>query len=132
MYYHTVEDYYHNRMTDSLDYLTAGEAITAAKEYLVTNNISDGYHIKIFDQPPFEGLEPVQTLFITSGEVNAYATSRISWANRPELQQMIETAHADSRAEKAKYEGGLLTPIEFAKAKSVIWTRAWADIESMG
>ena len=42
------------------------------------------------------------------------ALHRINRANRPELRELIETAHADSRTEKDKYEGGLMTPLEFA------------------
>lgn len=77
MFYYRVKDYYYNVMSDSLDYPSADEALIAAKEYLVTNNISDGYHIEIYDQPPSEDLVPIQTMFMTTGEVNAYALGKI-------------------------------------------------------
>lgn len=60
------------------------------------------------------------------------ALHRINMANRPELRELIETAHADSRTEKDKYERGLMTPLEFAKAKSGIWGKVWYEIESRG
>ena len=83
MYYSRLRDYYGNQMTDSFGHASIDEAITAAKEYLITSNFSDGYTIEVYDQPPSELLTPVTTSFITTGEVRAYAESRNAQANQP-------------------------------------------------
>ncbi len=58
------------------------------------------------------------------------AINRIARANRPELRELIETAHADSRLERNLYEQGHTTPLEFAKAKAAIWGKASYDIQN--
>ncbi len=80
-----------------------------------------------------EEFELAPSILVTGmTEWNIRALHQIARANREELKDMIETAHADSRVEKHKYESGFTTPLEFAKAKMKIWAQVSYDIESKG
>lgn len=94
---------------------------------LGTSEGPEAYYGEYYASEEFEIAEGISVTGMS--EDNIRGLHRIARANRPELREMIETAHADSRAEKERYEGGLMTPLEFARAKAGIWTKVWYDIE---
>lgn len=130
MYYYRVKDYYYNVMSDSTPWATYNEALTAAKEYLISTNIHDSYYIEIYNEPPYEGLTPIQTIFITQGEVSAYALKRIEEANKEEFAEYIARAASNYDLHKDQYDRGLLTPLEFARLQEQVWIIARLAIEA--
>lgn len=97
---------------------------------LGTSEGPEAYYGEYWASEEFDIAEGISVIGMT--EDNIRALHRIARANRPELREIIETAHADSRLNKEQYERGLMTPLEFAKAKAGIWTQARYDIESKG
>lgn len=109
---------------------TIDEAVNAALDDLSSRYVESWpVHVRIYDS---EESYVVESKFVWENDMTQHAHKRIDWANRPELGEIIEKAHADSRVKKEQYEKGLLTPLDFAKEKASIWTRAWYDIESKG
>lgn len=95
---------------------------------LGTSEGPEGYYGEYYASEEFDIAESISVTGMT--EDNIRALHEIAKANRPELREMIETAHADSRREKERYESGLMNPLEFAKAKVRIWAKVSYDIES--
>jgi len=95
---------------------------------LGTSEGPEAYYGDYYASEEFEIADSISVTGMT--EDNIRALHRIARVNRPELRELIETAHADSRREKEQYEKGLLTPLEFAKAKAAIWGLVRYDIAS--
>ena len=95
---------------------------------LGTSEGPEAYYGEYWASEEYEIAEGISVTGMTAE--NLAALHRIARVNRPELREMIETAHADSRREKEQYEQGLMTPAEFAKAKARIWAQVSYDIES--
>ena len=79
---------------------------------------SDAYYGDYYASEEFEIAEGISVIGMPENDIRAL--HYIARANRPELKELIETAHADSRLAKDEYEKGLMTPLEFAKAKALI------------
>lgn len=99
-------------------------------EALGTSEGPEAYHGEYYASEEFEIAEGISVTGMTENDIRAL--HHIARANRPELRELIETAHADSRREKEQYERGLMTPLEFAKAKAGIWGQVRYEIESRG
>ncbi len=134
MYYYEIEDSNSIIIKQSTTgYNTGDDAVFAGKDELSTIFPAFPVIVKIYDGPPDDLQRYMSsTYYLINEDIVRHALARIEKANREEFGVIIETAHADSRVEKGKYEQGLITPLEFAKLKTDIWSKAWYDIESKG
>jgi len=124
MYYYELQD---------APYDTGEDAANAGKDELSTIFPAFPVEMRIYDGPPDDPQRYMSsTYYLSDDDIVQHALERIRRANREEFGNIIETAHADSRVMKDKYERGLITPLDFAKAKTSIWAKASYDIESKG
>ena len=106
------------------------EAMNAALDDLATRYVEIWpVQIRIYDS---EENYVVSTKDAWEEDVKQHALKRIEEANKIEFNAIIETAHADLRLRKEQYEKGIITQLDFVKAKARIWAQAAFDIESKG
>ncbi len=131
-YYQTITQNVVALEKSTTPYATTDEATKAAKDSLASMYVPDWpVDIRIFNGPPDDQQAYLETWStVWEDEIQQHALKRIEEANRAEFGAIIETAHADSRRNKEQYERGLMTPLDFAKAKASIWAQAAYDIES--
>ncbi len=109
---------------------TIDEALNAAYDDLVIRyGVIWPVHIRIYDS---EESYVVLSKYVWHDDVMEHWRKVIDAANRAEFGTIIEAAHVASRVQKEQYERGLITPLDFTKAKVSIWTQAAYDIESKG
>ena len=132
MYYYELQDANGTIIRQpSTPYDTGEDAANAGKDELSTIFPAFPVEMRIYDGPPDDLQRYMSsTYYLSDEDIVQHALKRIEAANRAEFGAIIETAHADSRRNKEQYERGLITPLDFAKAKASIWMKAAYDIES--
>jgi len=106
------------------------DAITAAKDYLVTIRMWGTYEITIVDD-----VDPTRIAASTTmspEDLDNWALEKINKANAPKLIKIADEALFDVQTSQWKYENGMLTPKEFAIECKNTWVRAIADMELLG